>query len=485
MVNKFRKNQSNPPEYSIIFIIEPHWLNPEPHKMNIHFIAIGGAVMHNLAIALHKKGYSISGSDDELFEPSCSRLDAHGLLPEKQGWDPDRIHTGLDAVILGMHALKTNPELKRAQELGVRIYSFPEYLYEQSINKKRVVIGGSHGKTTITAMVMHVLRDQKKDFDYMVGSQIEGFDTMVKLTEDAPCIILEGDEYLSSPIDPRPKFHLYNPHMVLLSGIAWDHMNVFRTFENYKKQFRKFLKIATGGGKVFYYDGDPVLGDVVDKSHWSLLKIPYSEHPHSIESGRFVLKTKYGSVPLTLIGRHNMQNIQGALLICRDLGVEDHDFYDSIQTFKGAARRQQLLANGNNKAVYLDFAHAPSKVKATVNAFKETYRDQKLVTCLELHTCSSLNMEYIPQYKGTLDEADQAMVYYDPAVVKRKRLPALSPEEIKKQFGKKDLVVYTDSGQLESDLKSLSENTCVLLIMTSGNFSGIDLNNLARELVSK
>jgi len=439
--------------------------------------------MHNLAIALHKKGYKISGSDEEIFEPSRSSLEAHGLLPEKDGWDPDRIHSGLDAVILGMNARKSNKELKKAQELGIKVYSFPEYLYEHSKNKKRVVIGGSHGKTTITAMVMHVMRDQDKDFDYMVSSRIQGFDTMVKLTDNAPYIILEGDEYLSSPIDRTPKFHQYNPHMTLLSGIAWDHMNVFRTFECYKKQFRKFLRIATGGGKVFYYDGDPVLGEVVDKSHWSLLKIPYGEHPFNVEDERFVLKTKYGSVPLNLIGRHNMQNVMGALLICRDLGIEDHQFYHAIQTFKGAERRQQLLANANSRAVYLDYAHAPSSVEATVTAFKETYRDQKLVTCLELHTYSSLNMEYIPLYKGTLSEADQAMVYYNPSVVKHKRLPPLSPDEIKKQFGKEELVVYDDFSQLENDLKNLGENTCVLLLMTSGNFSGIDFNQLAREVV--
>jgi UDP-N-acetylmuramate: L-alanyl-gamma-D-glutamyl-meso-diaminopimelate ligase len=453
--------------------------------MNFHFIAIGGAVMHNLAIALHKKGYKVSGSDDEIFEPSRSRLQEHGLLPEKEGWDPDRVHADLDAIILGMHARKTNPELKKAQELGIRIYSFPEYLFEQSRNKKRIVIGGSHGKTTITAMVMHVLRDLKKDFDYMVGSQIEGFETMVKLSEDAPCIILEGDEYLSSPIDRIPKFHQYYPHMTLLSGIAWDHMNVFRTFETYKKQFGKFLRIATGGGKVYYFDGDPVLGEVVDKSHWSLLKIPYGEHPHRIEDGRFVLETKYGTVPLILFGKHNMQNIQGALLICRDLGVEDHQFYDSIQNFKGAARRQQLLANGNGRVVYLDFAHAPTTVKATINAFKETYRDRKIVACLELHTFSSLNMEYIPHYKGSLEAADKAMVYFNPAVVKRKRLPPLSPEDIKLQFDKEGLVVYNDSSQLEKDLRSLDDSTCLLLIMTSGNFSGIDLNKLAKDVVAQ
>lgn len=439
--------------------------------------------MHNLAIALHNKGYSVSGSDDEIFEPSYSRLEGHGLLPEKQGWDPDLIHENLDAVILGMHARKNNPELKKAQKLGIKIYSFPEYLYEHSIDKKRIVIGGSHGKTTITAMVMHVLRDQNRDFDYMVGSQIEGFDTMVKLSEDAPLIILEGDEYLSSPLDRTPKFHQYHPHMTLLSGISWDHMNVFPTFETYKKQFGKFLKIATGGGKVFYYDEDPVLGDVVDKSHWSLLKIPYGEHPHRIESGRFLLETKYGAISLNIFGCHNMQNIQGALLLCRDLGIEDHHFYDSIQSFKGAERRQQLLANNNGRAVYLDYAHAPTTVKATIRAFKAAYKDHKLVTCLELHTYSSLNMEYMPHYKGALEEADQALVYFNPDVVKRKQLPTLSTEEVKKQFDKDGLLVYNDSNELVEHLKSIDENTFVLLIMTSGNFSGVDLNNLALEMV--
>ncbi|MFH0755908.1 MAG: Mur ligase domain-containing protein [Bacteroidota bacterium] len=452
--------------------------------MNIHFISIGGTVMHNLAIALHNKGYVVTGSDEEIYEPSRSRLAANGLLPEREGWDCDRIHSGLDAVILGMNARKTNKELKKALEIGIRVFSFPEYLYEHSKNKKRVVIGGSHGKTTITAMVMHVLQEQGKDFDYMVSARIPGFEAMVKLTDDAPFILLEGDEYLSSTIDNTPKFHQYNPHMTLLSGIAWDHMNVFRTFETYKKQFRKFLRIATGGGKVFYFDGDPVLGDVVDKSHWSLLKIPYREHPYHIEEKRFILNTKYGSVPLNVIGRYNMQNIMGAQLICRDLGIEDHQFYSAIQTYRGAERRQQLLANGNNRSVYLDYAHAPSSVAATINAFKETYRDQKLVTCLELHTYSSLNMEYIPLYNGSLKEADQAMVYYNPKVVKCKRLPELSPEEIKKHFGKEDLVVYNDAAQLENDLKSLGEDTCLLLLMTSGNFSGLDIRNLAREVVN-
>ncbi len=453
--------------------------------MNIHFIAIGGSVMHNLAIALLKKGYTITGSDEEIFEPARSRLVKRGLLPEKAGWNPDRIHSGLDAVILGMGARKTNKELKKAEEIGVKVYSIPEFLYELNRNKKRVVIGGSHGKTIIAAMVMHVLKDQQKDFDYMVSTKIPGFDALVKLTDDAPYIILEGDEYLSSPIHRTPKFHQYNPHMTLLSGISWDHMNIFRTFECYKKQFRKYLRIATGGGKVFYFDGDPVLGEVVENSHWSLLKIPYGEHPYSVDGNHFFLDTEYGKIPLPLIGRHNMQNITGAKLICNDLGVEDQQFYSSIQTFKGVARRQQLLAHGNSRAVYLDYAHIPSTVKAAVNGFRETYRKQKLITCLELHTYSSLTSEHMPMYKDSLKESDQAIVYYNPAVVKQKRLPALSPEEIRKHFGMQDLKVYNDSLQLDEDLKKLDEDSCVLLLLTSGNFSGIDLRNLATNVINR
>ncbi len=452
-------------------------------RMKIHFISIGGTVMHNLAIALHRKGYTVTGSDSEILEPARSCLLEHGLLPDKTGWDPDRIHEGLDAVILGLNARNQNKELLKARELGIKIYSFPEYLYEHSKNKKRVVIGGSHGKSTITAMVMHVLKENGVNFDYMVSSMTNCFDTLVKLSDDAPFIIIEGDEYLSSPIDRTPKFHRYNPHMTLLSGISWDHMDAFRTFENYKKQFRKFLRIATGGGKVFYFDDDPVLGDVVDKSHWSLLKIPYGEHPHRVEGKQFFLETKESSVPLRIFGRHNMQNISGALCLCKDLGISDQQFYKAIQSFIGPEKRQQLLANGNNKAVYLDYAHAPTSVEATINAFRETYQKHSLVTCLELHTYSSLNKEYLPLYKGSLEKADRAFVYYNPKVLRSKRLPAIEPEELKDYFGKEDLNIYTDAGQMEEDLKNLGENTCVLLLMTSGNFSGLDLHHLAQEVV--
>lgn len=435
--------------------------------------------MHNLAIALHKKGYVVTGSDEEIFEPSRSRLMDMGLLPEKMGWDTDRIHANLDAVILGMSASKTNKELKKAQELGIRVYSLSEYLYEHSKNKKRVVIGGSHGKTTITAMVLHVLKENNKDFDFMVSSRITCHEDQVRLTDEAPFIILEGDEYLSSQIDRTPKLHQYNPHITLLSGISWDHMSIFRTFKSYKKQFQIFLRIATGGGKVFYFDGDPVLGEVVDKSHWSLLKIPYKEHPYTVDDKRFFLSTKYGAIPLYLIGAHNMQNIMGALLICRELGIEDHLFYDAIQSFTGVERRQQLLAKTESRTVFLDYAHTPSSVEATINAFKQTYSEHRLVACLELHTYSSLNQEYLPLYEGSLKDADQAMVYYNPCVVKNKRLPALTPAEVKKHFAKEELEVYDDASQLTCDLKSLDDNTFVLLLMTTGNFSGLDLNMLA------
>ena len=439
--------------------------------------------MHSLAIALHQKGYSVSGSDTEFLEPARSRLMEHGLLPDKTGWDAEKIHSELDAVILGLNARKRNKELLKAQELGLKIYSFPEYIYEQSKNKKRVVIGGSYGKSTITAMVLHVLKENKLDFDHVISSKITCVDSLVKLSDDAPYIIIEGDEYLSSPIDRTPRFHRYNPHMTLLSGISWDHMDAYRTFENYKKQFRKFLRIATGGGKVFYFEGDPVLGDVVDKSHWSLLKIPYAEHPHRIEGSQFILKTKSGDVPLNIIGRHNMQNISGALWLCRDLGVDDSNFYGAMKSFMGPEKRQQLLANGNLRSVYLDYAHAPSSVQATIAAFRETYPGHNLVTCLELHTYSSLNKEYLPLYKDSLEEADKALVYYNPKVVRSKRLPALEPEEVKNHFGKTDLSVFTDTSQLAEELRKLNGNTCILLLMTSGNFSGLDLQNLAHDVV--
>jgi len=450
--------------------------------MKIHFIAIGGAVMHNLAIALHLKGYEVTGSDDEIFEPSAGRLAGHGLLPSAAGWDPGKISAELDAVILGMHARADNPELLRARELGAKIYSFPEYLYEQSRDKKRVVIGGSHGKTTLTSMIMHVLRASGMDFDYMVGAQIEGFDTMVRLTEAAPLMIFEGDEYLTSPLDLTPKFHWYKPHIALLTGIAWDHINVFPTFENYVNQFRIFIEKIEAGGSLYYFGGDKELQVLAGKTE--VRSEAYCEHPYRTGEKTVLIKEDGSETAVPLFGAHNMQNIMGALMVCRELGVSDELFYRHIPDFKGAARRQQLLASGNGSEVYLDFAHAPSKVRSTVSAFREKTGSRRLVACLELHTFSSLNAAFLPQYAGSMDAADSALVYFDPHTVEHKKLPPISREDVRKGFGRSDLEVLNSADEVSTRLKELKEAGTTYLLMSSGHFSGTDLNKLANELIS-
>ncbi len=446
--------------------------------MRIHFIAVGGAVMHNLAIALHKKGYEVTGSDDEIFEPSKSRLQKYGLLPVSEGWNAGRIDASLDAVILGMHARYENPELIRARELGIRIFSFPEYLYEQTKNKKRVVIAGSHGKTTITSMVMHVLKFHGWKFDYMVGSMIEGFETMVGLSDDAEVAVFEGDEYLSSALDRRPKFHLYKPHIALISGIAWDHMNVFPTWENYLEQFRIFVDKIEPGGTLIYYEGDDNIPGIVHSTDQSLVKIEYSAHPHHIMSSKYFLETGDSAWPVEIFGSHNMQNISGARHICNQLGITGNDFYEAIQTFRGSARRLELVGKSDTSRIYLDFAHAPSKVRATVQAMKEKYPDRLLVAVLELHTFSSLNADFLPQYRGTLDLADVPMVYFNPSTVEHKRLPMITPDQVKEAFGRDDLHVYTDSIRLIHTLERIKWHFKNLLIMTSGNFDGVDFTRL-------
>jgi len=449
--------------------------------MRIHLIAIGGAVMHNLAMALHNKGFRVTGSDDEIFEPSRSRLAAYGLLPETTGWDPARITPGLDGVILGMHARSDNPELLRAQELRLKIWSFPEYIYEQSRDKKRIVIGGSHGKTTVTSMIMHVLWYNHFPFDYMVGSQLEGFETMVKLTADAPAIILEGDEYLSSPIDPRPKFHLYHPHIAVLTGIAWDHMNVFPTFANYLEQFEIFAQSIPAGGSLFWYAGDPHLERI--SKNCSCKTRAYESHPYTTENGRTFLAEGDTKVPVPVFGRHNMENIAAARHVCREVGITDDLFYEAISSFRGAAKRQQLLAAAAGKMVYLDFAHAPSKVKATVDSFRETYPGKKITACLELHTFSSLNKAFMPQYTGTMDAADRAIVYYNPEVLKHKQLPKIEKTFVSNCFQHKNLQVTDDPKELESTLLQ-TKDAELYLLMSSGNFSGLNLTDIAQVLVS-
>ncbi|GET26939.1 UDP-N-acetylmuramate--L-alanine ligase [Prolixibacter sp. NT017] len=454
--------------------------------MNIHFIAIGGAAMHNLAITLKQKGYRVTGSDDEIFEPSKSRLELHGLLPDAFGWDVNRITSDLDAVILGMHAREDNPELAKAKVLGVKIYSYPEFLYEQTKNKTRVVIGGSHGKTTITSMIMHVLKENNVDFDYMVGAQIEGFDTMVRLSESAKIAVFEGDEYLSSPIDRRPKFHLYQPQIGLLSGIAWDHINVFPSFDNYVEQFREFARLMPDNGHLIYFDGDENLREIADKNASRLKVTGYNEHTADVKNGETRLITTEGKhVGLTVFGRHNLQNISGAHIICQQLGISDEDFYRTISTFSGAARRLEKLAETNSMTIFRDFAHSPSKLKATVEAVKQQFPDRKLTAVMELHTFSSLKKEFLPLYKDSMEKADTAFVYFSPHTIEHKKLEPITTDQVREAFGREDLHVFTDSDALFSVLESLPHCNQNLLLMSSGTFSGKDLPGFAQSLIEE
>jgi UDP-N-acetylmuramate: L-alanyl-gamma-D-glutamyl-meso-diaminopimelate ligase len=451
----------------------------------VHFIAIGGAAMHNLAIAISKKdNYLVTGSDDEIFEPSLSRLRENGLLPKQMGWFPEKIHKGLDAVILGMHATADNPELLRAKELNLKIYSFPEYLYQQTRSKTRIVVGGSHGKTTTTAMILFVLKHLKIDADYMVGAQIEGFDNMVKLSYEARIAVFEGDEYLTSPIDSRPKFHLYKPHIAVLTGIAWDHINVFPTFENYVEQFRIFTDLMENQGRLIYFDGDENLNVIAQHLRRDLVSFPYNTPDYKVMDGITYLITKYGEVPLKIFGEHNLQNINAARLACKQIGVTDEQFYSVISEFPGASNRLQKIFETENSVAFKDFAHSPSKLRATVKAVKQQYPDRKLIACMELHTFSSLTEEFLPQYRSCMDDADNAFVYYNPEVIHHKRLKDIQPEQVKIAFGGKNLSVFTNTITLQNKLRELNYDNSALLLMTSGDFSGIDLIEFAKELLT-
>lgn len=447
--------------------------------MRIHFIAIGGSAMHNLALALHHKGETVSGSDDEIFEPSRSRLQKAGLLPESFGWFPEKITTEIDAVILGMHAKADNPELLKAQELRLKIYSYPEFLYEHSKDKTRVVIGGSHGKTTITAMILHVLNYHNIPADYMVGAQLEGFETMVHLTRENDFMILEGDEYLSSPIDRRPKFHLYKPNIALLSGIAWDHINVFPTFENYIEQFKIFVDSIVKGGSINYNTEDPEVVKVVEASENTIRKIGYQTPEYFIENGITYLETPEGPMPIEVFGKHNLNNLAGAKWICQHLGVDEDDFYEAIATFKGASKRLEKIAESAHTTAYKDFAHSPSKVAATTTAVKNQYPDRKLIACLELHTYSSLNPEFLKEYRGAFDAADTAVVFYSPHAVEIKKLEPITREQIATAFQRDDLIVFTDPLAFKEFLYQQNFKNSTLLLMSSGNYGGLDFEEIS------
>lgn len=452
-------------------------------SMNVHFIAIGGSAMHNLAIALHKKGYHITGSDDEIFDPARARLQNLGLLPEEISWFPEKLDSGIDAVILGMHAKADNPELLKARELGLKIYSYPEYLYEQSKDKIRVVIGGSHGKTTITAMILHVLKIAGIDADYMVGAQLEGFDVMVKLSDTARFMVIEGDEYLTSALDLRPKFHVYQPDIALISGIAWDHVNVFPTFENYVEQFRIFAAIVPKDGILIYCEEDENVVDAVKSAVSGCTLKPYKTPEYSISNGITSLNVNEKTIELQVFGHHNMQNMEGARLICEAMGVETEQFYQAIASFSGASKRLERIAYNQDCTVFKDFAHSPSKLQATIEAVKEQFPNRHLIACMELHTFSSLNLKFMEEYQHTMDLADTAVIFFSHHALQLKRLPVFSSKDVGNAFKKNDIMIFTNKDKLVNFIKERTMKDTNLLMMSSGTFDGLDLAALASEIL--
>jgi UDP-N-acetylmuramate: L-alanyl-gamma-D-glutamyl-meso-diaminopimelate ligase len=452
--------------------------------MNVHFIAVGGSAMHNLAIALNRKGYKVTGSDDEIFEPSRTRLEKEGILPKEIGWNNELIHSNLDAVILGMHARADNPELIRAKELNIPVFSYPEYLYEQSKNKIRLVIGGSHGKTTITSMLLHAINKLGINVDYMVGAQLEGYDCMVKLSEDAKIMILEGDEYLSSPIDRRPKFHLYKPNIAIISGIAWDHINVFPTFENYVEQFDTFCQLIEPNGTFIYNQEDPEVRKLGEKYKSKINAIPYQTPEFQPTDSGTLMHFEGKSYPLSIFGPHNLQNLMGALKLGEAIGINADDFLNAMSDFKGAGKRLQKVAEKGTFTMFKDFAHSPSKLKATTNAVKHQFQNRKVIACMELHTFSSLKKEFLPHYHGSMENADVALVYYNPEVVKHKKLEAISKELVLEGFGGNVIVTNKTEEVLEFIGKQDFSNS-VLLMMSSGTFDGINYEDLGAKLLAK
>ncbi len=452
--------------------------------MRIHFIAIGGAVMHNLAIVLSRKGNQVTGSDDKIIDPAKSNLLKEGILPSRMGFYEDNITKGIDAVILGMHAREDNPELLKAQELGMTIYSFPEYLYEVSKNKQRVVIAGSHGKTTITSMVMHVLKENDFNFDYMVGAKVKGFETSVKITEDAPIIILEGDEYLASPVNRESKFMFYKPNVALISGVAWDHINVFPDYDEYVNQFKKFAYSVEPWGFLTWFEDDEELKRIFNTYDAKVRARPYNTHEHIIRGNTTYLQTGFGEFAIKVFGEHNLQNISGAKNVCNELGVFDEDFYKAIATFEGAANRMQFVAKNENTVIYKDFAHSPSKLKATVNAMSRQFRGDKLVAVMELHTFSSLNKDFLEQYAGTMNEADVPVVFYDKETFAHKKMPLLNEDFVINAFKNDRIKIFTDKESLQNFLLEQKWQRKNLLLMSSGNFGGLDIDTLAKQVLA-
>ena len=453
--------------------------------MHYHFIAIGGSAMHNLAIALHLKGEKVTGSDDEIFSPSKERLSKYGILPMQTGWSTEKVTSSIDTIILGMHARVDNPELLKAEELNIPIFSYPEFIYEQTKNQTRVVIGGSHGKTSITSMILHVLSKQNIDHNYMVGAQLEGFECMVKLSNDVEIAIIEGDEYLSSAIDRRPKFHLYRPNIAVISGIAWDHINVFPTFENYVDQFNIFANKIDQNGYLIYCQEDKELMKMVQSNTYKCNLIPYKTHPHEIQNNiTYLTPNNQFKYPIEIFGNHNLQNLKAAQIVCEKLGVNPEKFYLSIADFKGALKRMELVIKNQNFSFYKDFAHSPSKLKATTLALKKQFPNRTLIACMELHTFSSLNLDFLELYKNTMSAADTAYVYFNKDTIRHKRLDDLSKNDVYNAFGSSNVKVFTSSKDLEKELYSKKWLNSNLLMMSSGNFDGLDFKELGVKIIN-
>lgn len=451
--------------------------------MKVHFIAIGGSVMHQLAIALKKKGYEVSGSDDEIFEPARTNLQEQGLLPVDNGWYQEKVHRDLDAVILGMHAREDNPELLRAKELGLNIFSFPEYIFQESSSKRRLIVGGSHGKTTTTAMIMHVLNQSHRSFDYLVGAKLDGFEQSVQVT-DAPLMVCEGDEYPASTLEKRPKFHFLYPNIAILTGIAWDHINVFPTYENYLDQFAIFISKIEPGGTLIYNETDDELNQLIERTQRDDISYePYNIPPFKVREGKTRIELGGHQADLQVFGDHNLLNIHAAFIACLELGVSTEHFLEAISSFKGASKRLELLAQNESASIFRDFAHAPSKLKATTQAVKHQFPSRKLIAVFELHTYSSLNEEFLGEYEHALDEADEAVIFYSPHALEIKRLPNLDPVKIRAGFNKESLVIINDKEELLNWLNSRDYNQANLLLMSSGNYDGIDVVKLAPELL--
>lgn len=444
---------------------------------NIHFIAIGGAVMHNLAIALCLKGFNITGSDDEIYEPAKSNLAKHHLLPSEFGWFEKKIHNGLDAVVLGMHAKADNPELLKAKEMGLKIYSFPEFMFEQAKNKKRIVVGGSHGKTTTTAMILHVLKHQQIKFDYLVGSKLDGFDTMVGYENNSQIAVFEGDEYLTSAIDRRPKFHVYQADVGIITGIAWDHMNVFPTYENYTQQFKIFAENIPQNGCLIYSADDAEVVKTINESNISAQKIGYHTPAHTNQNGKIIIQHKGKDYKLHFFGKHNLQNMKAALHACTSVGITESDFYNAIQSFKGTSKRLEIIYETENSLIVRDFAHAPSKLKASINAVKELHPARKLIAIYELHTYSSLNKEFLPQYHNSMQQADVAAVLFSKHALEIKKMPMLNNQDVAQGFGN-EIAVFTNKNELLTFIKNNYTGKENVLLMSSGTFDGMPLSEI-------